>query len=97
MQHWTKLNISGAKPTAREYHAACCIAGPLTGQEHPLVLVIGGCARTRILRDAWLLDVDNEVWSQVSVVSECLVRIRAEGTCGGGACGGSRSQNETTW
>ena len=67
MQHWTKLNITGAKPTARGYHAACCIAGPLTGQEHPLLLVIGGCGKSKVLRDAWLLDVENEMWSEVSV------------------------------
>ena len=42
-QHWTKLDTAGGpRPPARYEHAACCIAGPLTGQEHPLLLVAGG-------------------------------------------------------
>ena len=35
-QHWTKLDTTGGpRPLARASHAICCIAGTLTGQEHP--------------------------------------------------------------
>ena len=55
------------KPRNREYHAACCIAGPLTGEEHPLLMVIGGRRDDmRIVDDVWILDVDAGVWSEVS-------------------------------
>ena len=65
-QHWTKLDTPGGpRPPARESHAACCIAGPLTGQEHPLLLV-GGGLRGDVLKDMWVLDVDRGVWSEVS-------------------------------
>ena len=65
-QHWTKLDTPGGpRPPARESHAACCIAGPLTGQEHPLLLV-GGGLRGGVLKDMWVLDVDRGVWSEVS-------------------------------
>ena len=65
-QHWTKLDITGGpRPPARYDHAACCIAGPLTGQEHPLLLV-GGGGFSGILKDMWVLDVDRGVWSEVS-------------------------------
>ena len=67
-QHWTKLDTTGGpRPPARHSHAACCIAGPLTGQEHPLLLVGGGCGRALdALNDMWVLDVDRGVWSEVS-------------------------------
>ena len=54
-------------PPARHQHAACCIAGPLTGQEHPLLLVGGGLGEDlSVLQDMWVLDVDREMWSEVS-------------------------------
>ena len=62
-QHWTKLNTTGGpRPPARCSHATCYIAGPLTGQEHPLLLVGGGS----VFKDMWVLDVDRGVWSEVS-------------------------------
>ena len=65
-QHWTKLDITGGpRPPARRSHAACCIAGPLTGQEHPLLLVGGGYGGY-VLKDMWVLDVDRGMWSEVS-------------------------------
>ena len=64
-QHWTKLDTTGGpRPPVRSSHAACCIAGPLTGQEHPLLLVAGG--RGGALKDMWVLDVDRGVWREVS-------------------------------
>ena len=69
LQHWTKLNISGAKPPVRNCHAACCIAGPLTGQYHPQLMVIGGWyTDASTLGDVWLLDVDKGVWSEVGML-----------------------------
>ena len=42
-QNWSKLETtSGPHPCARESHAAFCIAGPSTEQEHPLLVVVGG-------------------------------------------------------
>ena len=60
-QHWTKLDTTGGpKPPARDSHAACCIAGPLTGQGHPLLLLVGGgySFDDGIFKDMWVLDVD---------------------------------------
>ena len=67
MQHWTKV-ASGKKPTARSSHTACCIAGPLTGQEHPLLMVVRGAGDGwKVFSDVWLLDVDKGVWSEVGM------------------------------
>ena len=67
-QHWSKLDTTrGPSPSARYFHAACCIAGPLTGQEHPLLLVGGGLNNALdVFKDMWVLDVDRGVWSEVS-------------------------------
>ena len=62
-QHWSKVKTSGGRPSARMYHAACCIAGPLTGQPHPLLMVI--CGLGGALSDVWVLDVAQGLWSQV--------------------------------
>ena len=68
MQHWTKL-VSEDKPPARSYQGAFCIEGPLTGQQHPLVMVVGGCDDgMKAFGDVWLLDVDRSVWSKVSIL-----------------------------
>lgn len=73
MQHWTKLRVNGDKPPARSHHVTCCIACPLTGQQHPLLVVIGGRnvdsnRLTMALGDVWLLDVNKEVWSEVGML-----------------------------
>ena len=70
-QHWTKLDTTGGpRPRARSLHAACCIGGPLTGQEHPLLLVGGGFdGDLDVFKDMWVLDVDRGVWSEVSGLS----------------------------
>ena len=68
MQHWTKV-ASGKRPQPRHSHTACCIAGPLTGQEHPLLIVMGGSALgVGTAGDVWLLDVDKGVWSEVCML-----------------------------
>jgi len=69
MQHWTKLKCTGGKPPARTYHATCCIAGTPTGQQHPLLMVIGGWGDgLKVFSDVWLLDMNNGVWSEVSMI-----------------------------
>ena len=68
MQHWTKV-VCSDKPPARSSHAACCIAGPLTGQQRPLLMVVGGEKGTwNALGDVWLLDVDKGVWTEVGML-----------------------------
>ena len=68
MQHWTKV-ASEKKPPVRCSHTACCIAGPLTGQEHPLLMVVEGLGDgLKVLSHVWLLDVDKGVWSEVGVL-----------------------------
>ena len=60
---------TGNKPPARNSHTACCIAGPLTGQEHPLLMVVGGEGDgLKVFSDMWLLDVDKGVWSEVGML-----------------------------
>ena len=60
---------SQKRPPARDSHTACCIADPLTGQDHPLILVVGGRAGVwDVLSDVWLLDVDKGVWSEVGML-----------------------------
>lgn len=61
------MKVSGAKPPAREYHSSYCIAGPLTGQHHTILMVIGGCSVSRSLGDVWLLGVDKGEWREVGV------------------------------
>ena len=60
--------VFGAKPPVRNGHATCCIAGPLTGQEHPLLMLVGGWyTDASLLGDVWLLDVDRRTWTQVNI------------------------------
>ena len=69
MQHWTRLKVSGTRPRSRFAHATGCIAGPLTGQTHPLLTVIGGAPNSvQQLADVWLLDIDEGVWSEVGLL-----------------------------
>ena len=68
MQHWTKVG-SGKRLQPRNSHTACCIAGPLTGQEHSVLMVVGGVGGgLKAFRDVWLLDVDKGVWSEVGML-----------------------------
>ena len=67
MQHWTKLNISGDKPPVRRWPTTCCIAGPLIGQQDPILMVVGGTGG-KDFDDVWLLDVNRGVWSEVGML-----------------------------
>ena len=69
LQHWMKVGSGKKKLPGRSLHAACCIAGPLTGQEHPLLLVVGGdTGGWDVFSDVGLLDVDKGVWSEVGML-----------------------------
>ena len=71
-QHWSKLDTAGdLHPQARFGHAACCIVGPLTGPEHPLLLVEGGCDKG-VLNDMWVLDIDGCAWNEVRKL-KCMI------------------------
>lgn len=74
-QHWSKLDTTrGPSPSARYFHAACCIAGPLTGKKHPRLLVGGGYNGWEVFKDMWLLDVDREVWNEVrDLITWCMM------------------------
>lgn len=69
LQHWTKLIAAGRKPCPRSNHATCCFAGPTTGQQRPLLMVVGGrSGNSEMLCDVWLLDVDKGQWSEVGML-----------------------------
>ena len=61
-QHWSKMTTTGASPAVREGHTACCIGGPLVGSQ---LLVIGGYSHFKTLKDAWVLDLGSQTWSEV--------------------------------
>ena len=79
--NWTSPgNVPGSAMLPVVLHA-----GPLTGQEHPLLLVGGGYS-SGTLKDMWVLDVDREVWSGVSelislvydeLYQECMLYVCA--------------------
>ena len=67
-------------PRGRRLHAACCIAGPLTGQTHPLLMVSGGLGGEsfKALSDVWILDVAQWSWSKVYTI---IININFECQC----------------
>ena len=53
-------------PVGRADHAACCLG---FGSQHPHLLVTGGLDNDdKALGDAWLFDVTNRRWKEVSGV-----------------------------
>ena len=57
-------------PVGRALHAACCLG---FGSKHPHLLVTGGVDNDhKTLRDAWLFDVTNRRWKEVSGVCGCI-------------------------
>ena len=64
-------------PVGRSDHAACCLG---FGSQHPHLLVTGGLDNDdKTLRDAWLFDVTNRRWKEVSgmgynIINMCLLR-----------------------
>ena len=67
MQLITKLERQEREPwpVGRSSHAACCLG---FGSQHPHLLVTGGLDNDgKALRDAWLFDVTNRRWKEVSL------------------------------
>ena len=57
-------------PVGRSYHAACCLG---FDSQHPHLLVSGGVDNDdKTLRDAWLFDVMNRKWKEVSLSNNQL-------------------------
>ena len=70
------MRIMGKKPSPRDDHALFCIAGPLTGEHDPLLMVVGGFGDGLAgLSDAWLLDVTRGLWKEVHVYT-CRLNYR---------------------
>ena len=67
MQHWSKLahHVGEPWPVKRAGHAAVCLG---YGGDHPQLLVTGGLgAGSKVLSDAWILDVQSGKWREVSI------------------------------
>lgn len=72
LQNWTELSVRD-RPPVKSSHTACCIAGPATGQDHPLLMVIGGVDHSgTVFGDVWVLDLDSLVWTEVHVKGTTL-------------------------
>lgn len=51
-------------PVGRACHAACCLG---YGSDNPSLFVIGGgTTDERILQDAWIFDIAERAWREVS-------------------------------
>ena len=57
--------MGGPEPSLHRESTDSLIAGPLTGQKHPLLMVVGGWVGGA-LGDVWLLDVDRKMWVCIS-------------------------------
>ena len=66
--NWTALEVPGN--LQKNPMLPIVLLVPLSGQEHPLLLV-GGCSRGAV-QEMWVLNVDRGVWSEVSGLI-CLV------------------------
>ena len=52
-------------PIRRYYHSSCLLAGPLTGHQHPVVVVVGGRDNNMLtLRDLWIMKRE-QTWKKV--------------------------------
>ena len=51
-------------PVGREYHSSCLLAGPLTGHQHPVVVVVGGEDNRSTLSDLWIMKRE-QTWKKV--------------------------------
>ena len=72
LQIITKLERQEGEPwpVGRSLHAACCLG---FGSQHPHLLVTGGVDNdNKTLGDAWLFDVNNRKWKEVS---KCVMNM----------------------
>ena len=61
--------MGGPCPVRRCYHAAVCLG---YGGDHPQLLIIGGRgAGCKVLKDAWILDMQSGKWREVRI-DECV-------------------------
>ena len=51
-------------PVGRKYHSSCLLAGPLTGHQHPVVVMMGGWDSSYFLSDLWIMKGE-EIWQKV--------------------------------
>ena len=52
-------------PVGREYHSSCLLAGPLTGHQYPVVVVVGGEDNNEdTLSDLWIMQRE-QTWKKV--------------------------------
>ena len=66
-------------PVERAGHAACCLG---FGSQHPHLLVTGGLGNDdKTLRDAWLFDVTNRSWKEVSLMHTKLSNLQVTSEC----------------
>ena len=71
MQHWRNLehHVGEPCPVERCYHAAVCLG---YGGDRPQLLVTGGMgAGSKVLKDAWILDMQSGKWREVRI-DECV-------------------------
>ena len=57
------VNTTIPWPVGRAYHSSCLLAGPLTGHQHPVVVVVGG-EDNNILNDLWIMKREQK-WKEV--------------------------------
>ena len=56
-------------PVERVNHSSCLLAGPLTGHQHPVVVVVGGWDNNvDTLSDLWIMKRD-QTWKKVCLGS----------------------------
>ena len=54
-------------PVGRDYHSSCLLAGPLSGHQHPVVVVVGGEDKNMdALSDLWIMKQE-QTWKKVSL------------------------------
>ena len=52
-------------PVGRVFHSSCLLAGPLTGHQHPVVVVVGGWDNNKdTLSDLWIMKRE-QTWKKV--------------------------------
>ena len=78
MQHWRNLehHVGEPCPVERSAHAAVCLG---YGGDRPQLLITGGKGvSNKILKDAWILDMQSGKWREVRINEDvCDIHIRS--------------------